>query len=75
MVPTRLNSCPCTDAVNADKKRRSRIVAFAVIVALATLVVWGETWAIEHAPPLPAELTNALDNSCGDSVTPVALIR
>ena len=52
------------------KCRRGRVAAFAAILALATTVVWGETWAIEHAPALPTGLVHVLGDSCGVSAVP-----
>ena len=75
MTTSEFDSCPCTDPANARKCRRRRIAAFAAILALATTVVWGETWAIEHAPALPTELVHVLGDSCGDSAAPVAIIH
>ena len=75
MTNSDLDTCSCADAQNVRKCRRRRVAAFAVILALATTVVWGETWAIEHAPALPAELVHVLGNGCGDSATPLAIIR
>jgi hypothetical protein len=75
MTTSEFDSCPCADAANARKCRRRRIVAFAAILALATTVVWGETWAIEHAPALPTELIHVLGDGCGDSAPPVAIIH
>jgi hypothetical protein len=75
MTTPQFDSCPCADSANVRQCRRRRAAAFAVILALATMVVWGETWAIEHAPALPSELVNVLGNGCADSTTPVAVTR
>ena len=55
MTTSELDTCPCADAASVRKCRRRRIAAFAAILALVTTIVWGETWAIEHAPVLPTE--------------------
>jgi hypothetical protein len=69
------NPCPCADTASVRKCRRRRIGAFAAILALATTVVWGETWAIEHAPALPTGLVHVLGDSCGVSAVPFAIIH
>ena len=75
MATSELDTCPCAGAANVRKCRRRRVAAFAAILALATTVVWGETWAIEHAPALPTELVHVLGDSCGDSAAPFAIIH
>ena len=75
MTTSEFDACPCADAANVRKCRRRRVAAFAAILALASTLVWGETWAIEHAPALPTELAHVLGNSCGDSPAPIAIIH
>jgi len=73
MTTSGFDPCPCADAASVRKCRRRRIAAFAAILALVTTIVWGETWAIEHAPALPTGLVHVLGDSCGVSAVPFTI--
>ena len=75
MTTSEFDPCRFADAASVRKCRRRRVAAFAAILALATTVVWGETWAIEHAPALPTGLVHVLGDSCGLSAVPFAIIH
>ena len=75
MTPPRSGTCPCADAARARKSPRRRAADFALILALAAIVVVCETWAIAHAPLMPEELLHVFSDGRGNSVVPVAIIH
>jgi hypothetical protein len=68
-------ACPCADAARARKSPRRRAAEFALLVALAIIVVLGETWAIARAPALPSALIHVFSDGHGLGVVPVAIIH
>lgn len=68
-------TCPRPDAAPVRKSGRQRAAEFALIVALAAIVVLCETWAIVHAPLLPEAVVHVFSDGRGGSVVPIANIH
>jgi hypothetical protein len=76
------NACACAGV--PVRKSGGRLAAGAAIaLALIAMLVWGETWAIEHAPmtvercvaTLSGELARVFDDVCNNSGAPIAIIH
>jgi hypothetical protein len=80
-LSTPSRSCPGAPIV--PKSGRRRAAGFALAVALVAMVVFGETWAIEHAPMLidqcspmlSSEMARVFDDGCSDSGAPIAIVH
>jgi hypothetical protein len=75
MTTSRPDACPCADAASERRSAGRIAVGFAIIVALAAIVVLGETWAIERAPMLPKAVIHVFSDGHGNSPVPVGIIR
>jgi hypothetical protein len=75
MTPSQPDSCPCADAAPEHRSAGRIAVGFAIAVALAAIVVLGETWAIERAPMLPKAVIHVFSDGHGTIPVPVAIIR
>jgi zona occludens toxin (predicted ATPase) len=69
-----MSYCPssqCPDSPRKIASRGSRLTTIAFVVALLSLIVWGEIWAIENAPTLIQTCDSVLstEGAQGDACT------
>jgi hypothetical protein len=75
MKPTQPDACPCADAAPEHRSAGRIAVGFVIVVALAAIVVLGETWAIERAPMLPKAVIHVFSDGHGNSPVPTAIVH
>ncbi len=69
-----MSHCPssrCPDSPRKTMSRGGRLTTIALAIALLSLVVWGEIWAIENAPSLIESCDSVLstEGAPGDACT------
>ena len=83
LTPSQLDTCSCTRTPKPRKSGRRRATGIAIALAFVALVIWGGSWAIEHAPTeidrcngtLSSELLRVFGDVCSNRGAPLAIVH